>query len=205
LTSSFGGSVAVASPAQSEVADLPMLLRLLAQMPGMQAQFSEKKTMALLAAPLVTTGALYYTQPGVLARHTLTPAPSVVVVDAKQVRMWDGKRWEVLDFAKQPVVRGFVDSFVRILQGDAAALDKLYGMQFAALPEGRWTLTLRPKMAPMNQIIESMTLSGQRLVVVSMRMVEKGGDETVTTFSAVDTARRFADAEKTKYFPQPGQ
>jgi len=128
-----------------------------------------------------------------------------VVVDAKQVRMWDGKRWEVLDFAKQPLVRGFVDSFVRILQGDGPALERLYAMQFAALPQGGWTLTLRPKQAPLNQVIETMVLTGQGLVVQTMSMVEKGGDETLTTFTAVDTARRFSDAEKTKYFPQPGR
>ncbi|MBI5608801.1 MAG: outer membrane lipoprotein carrier protein LolA [Deltaproteobacteria bacterium] len=203
--SSLSGAWAVAAPAPVAAADLAGLLKSLAQMPGLQAQFVEKKTMALLAAPLVTTGALYYTQPGMLARHTATPAMSVVVVDAKQVRMWDGKRWEVLDFAKQPVVRGFVDSFVRILQGDAPALERLYAMQFAALPAGRWTLTLRPKQAPLSQVVEFMTLAGQGLAVQSMRMVELGGDETVTTFAAVDTARKFSDAEKTKYFPQPGR
>ncbi len=204
-TASLTGTLVWAAPAPAAATDLAGLLKALAQMPGLQAQFVEKKTMALLAAPLVTTGALYYTQPGTLARHTATPAMSVVVVDAKQVRMWDGKHWEVLDFAKQPVVRGFVDSFVRILQGDAPALERLYAMQFTALPEGRWTLTLRPKLAPLSQVVETMTLSGQGLVVQTMRMVEKGGDETVTTFAAVDTARRFSDADKAKFFPQPGR
>ena len=33
-----------------------------------------------------------------------------------------------------------------------------------------------------------------------MRVVELGGDETITTFTEVDTARRFSDAELAELF-----
>ena len=40
-------------------------------------------------------------------------------------------------------------------------------------------------------------------MIASMRVVEVGGDETVTTFSAVDTARRFTAEETATLFSLP--
>lgn len=157
--------------------------------------------MDLLAAPLVSSGVLYYSQPGQLARHTLQPEAAVLVVDPRQVRMFDGKRWEVIDLASKPVVRQFVESFVRILQGDAGALDKLYAMNFKLEPGAGWSLSLKPRQAPMDKLIASMVLRGDGLALQTMKIVEAGGDETVTEFSAVQTARVFTETEKQKFFP----
>ncbi len=185
--------------------DLNQLLQAFARSPGLSARFTESKHMALLAAPLESAGIIYYATPGVLARHLERPEKSVLVVDKDQVRIWDGARWEVVDLGSKPVVRMFVDSFVRILQGDLPALQKLYTVVFApeAAAPNRWTLTLRPKVAPMNQFIDRLELRGDRLVVSELRIIENGGDETRTLFFDVQPARSFSAADRARFFPAP--
>ena len=194
---------APAQPGSAKPVTLPNLLQAFAQSPGVMAQFTEQKRIALLSAPLTSSGTLYYAQPGMLARHTTAPEPSILIVDPTQVRMFDGKRWEVIGLDAKPVVRLFVESFVRILQGDSVALQKLYTIDFKTLPAspGAWLLVLKPKIAPMDKLIDRLEVSGQQLVLNRLRIVEAGGDETVTDFHHVDPARRFTAAEKAKFFP----
>ena len=63
-----------------------------------------------------------------------------------------------------------------------------------------WRLLLRPKVAPLNKVVKTLELTGSGLVVRTMRMLENDGDETVTTFSHVDAARRFTATERAALF-----
>jgi hypothetical protein len=62
----------------------------------------------------------------------------------------------------------------------------------------RWTLRLRPRVAPMTQVIERVEITGRDVVLETMTVVEVGGDETITTFSEVDAHRRFTPEELTR-------
>ena len=70
----------------------------------------------------------------------------------------------------------------------------------ASAPNFTWRLQLRPKVAPLNKVVKVLELAGSGLVVRTMRMLENDGDETVTTFSQVDAARRFSPAERAALF-----
>jgi len=174
-------------------------------MPGMEARFREEKRMSLLAAPLVSEGTLHYAPPGRLVRHTTKPAPSTVLVDGGMVRFGDARGSETLQIEGNPVARLFVDSFLKILAGDRAALEALFAMELKAGAGDVWELRLRPKVDPMPKMIERIELSGRGLVVASMRIVETGGDETVTAFTDVDAARRYDEAESARVFRLPAR
>lgn len=184
---------------------LDALLGRFAAMSGLSANFREEKRMALLAAPLVSEGAIYFI-PGAgrprLARHTTSPSPAVVVIEGGALRVADAAGREEIMLDRSPAVRLFVDSFVKIFAGDRAALANLYTMELAAEGE-RWTLRLRPKVAPIDKLIERVELVGEGVTVASMRVVEVGGDETLTTFSAVDPTRRFSPREEAALFSLP--
>lgn len=196
--------VAIAPPAPL---DLPRLLQAFAQSPGLSARFIEKKQLALLAAPLESAGMLYFSPVAGLARQVERPERSILVVDSKQVRMFDGTRWEIIDLAGKPVVRMFVESFLRILQGDLPALRLMYAIELqreASTPH-KWTLVLRPRLDPMNKLIDRLELRGERLILAQLKIVEVGGDETQTQFSEVQPTRVFSDAERTRFFPAPAK
>jgi|JI6StandDraft_1071083.scaffolds.fasta_scaffold00217_22 outer membrane lipoprotein-sorting protein len=189
---------------------LEQLLARFAGMSGLSARFREEKRMALLAAPLVNEGALYFAPKGRLARHITAPAPATVLIDEGSLRYADAGGSETLTLDQNPVLRLFVESFVKIFAGDREALTRMYTMELVGLPAGadgapRWSLRLRPRVAPMTQVIERIEIEGHEVVLETMRIVEVGGDETLTTFSAVDPQRRFTDQELAALFSLPAR
>jgi len=198
--------VVAALPVCAEEARAPSveaLLRRFAELPGLEATFREEKHIALLAAPLVTEGTLHFTPPGRMARHSRTPSPSSVVVSDGMLSFGDGSGdgYDRIDLASSPVVRLFVESFVAILAGDQGTLERMYTMAIAAAPDGQgWRLTLTPRLADMRRVLRQVTVQGRGATIEQMRSVEVSGDETVTTFSDVDTTRRYTDAEVRRIF-----
>lgn len=167
---------------------LETLLARFAEIPGLFARFREEKHMTLLARPLVNEGTLHFSPPHRVARHVLKPTPSSVLIDETQVRMGDGEREAVMSLKGNPVLRQFLDSFMKILSGDKASLEKSYTLSLRKL-EGDvplWELELAPSQSPMKEAIESITFVGDGTVMHTMTMLEVGGDKTITTFTDVD-------------------
>jgi outer membrane lipoprotein-sorting protein len=192
-------SMVAPTAAAAEAVSVDELLAGFAKMPGLYAEFRQESHFALLAEPLVDTGTIHFAD-GRLARRTLAPTPSVVVMDAKGIEYGDGHKTERIELEGKPAVRQFVDAFTKIFAGDRAGLAALYRIEFQA-GEGRsWTMTLVPKVAPMDQIIAKVVVSGNDLVIGSMRVVEHGGDETITVFSKVDANRKYTASDKAKLF-----
>ncbi len=196
----------VATPASSPA--LQQLLARFAAMSGLSAKFHEEKRMALLAAPLVNEGVLYFAPRGRLARHITAPAPATVLIDEGSLRYADAGGSESMSLNQNPVLRLFVESFVKIFAGDRAALERMYTLELVERPIGadavaHWTLNLRPRIAPMTQIIERIEIVGHDVTLETMRVIEVGGDETITTFTEVDTQRRFTPQEQVTLFALP--
>jgi hypothetical protein len=187
----------VASAAEAVTVD--ELLAGFAKMPGLYADFRQESHFGLLAEPLVDTGTIHFAD-GRLARRTVAPTPSVVVMDSRGIEFGDGTKSERIDLDGKPAVRQFVDAFTKIFAGDRPGLEALYRIEF--MPgEGRsWTLTLVPKVSPMDEIIAKVIVTGTELRISTMRVVERNGDETITSFTSVDTQRKYSKAEKAKLF-----
>lgn len=196
----FGSSLLAAPPAvAAEAVSVDELLAGFAKMPGLYAEFRQESHFGLLAQPLVDTGTIHFAD-GKLARRTLAPTPSVVVMDEHGIEYGDGEKTERIDLEGKPAVRQFVDAFTNIFAGDRAGLEQLYRIEFAAGEARSWTLTLVPKVSPMDQIIAKVVVTGVELEIATMRVVERNGDETITSFSKVDTKRKYGKAEKTRLF-----
>jgi hypothetical protein len=184
---------------QAKPWSIETLLAGFAAMPGLQAEFREEKHMALLAEPLVNEGTLHFSG-GKLARHVTAPVASSVLIADGVLEFGDSSGTQTIDLAGNPVVRLFVDSFVHIFAGDRAALEQLYSMQFSPTQAGGWTLVLRPRMSPIDKVIDRVIVEGKDLEIASMRIIEVGGDETVTLFSNVDTAKKYSKRELAEVF-----
>lgn len=192
--------LAVSTPAvAAQAVTVDELLAGFAKMPGLFAEFRQESHFGLLAEPLIDTGTIHYAD-GKLARRTVSPTPSVVVMDDQGIEYGDGQTVERIDLAGKPAIKQFVDAFTKIFAGDRKGLEALYRVELVA-GEGRsWTLTLVPKVAPMKDIIAKVVVSGTELEIATMRVLETGGDETITSFSRVDTAKKYSKAEKQKLF-----
>jgi outer membrane lipoprotein-sorting protein len=170
---------------------------------GLSARFREEKRIALLAAPLVSEGTLDYAPPGRMVRRTTSPAPSVALIDGARLRFRDEGGEQTLDMAAMPVVRQFVDSFLAVVAGDRAALERAYAIDFRAPDPAateRWSLTLTPRAPALQRVFREIALEGEGVALRSLTLRETNGDASVTTFSDVNTARVFAPDEAARVF-----
>jgi len=175
------------------------LLKTFRSVASLRAKFHEEKHMAILAAPLTTEGELYFAAPDRLTRRVTAPSPSTALIEGGRLSFSDGHGSQSISLGDNPVARAFVESFVEILSGDAQGLARTYDLAVTRNGKG-WSMQLTPKAAPLNQVLASLELSGSGAVVDRMRLREVGGDETVTTFSAVELGRPFSPDELHRLF-----
>ena len=196
----LSSAAAAATPAVT----VESLLARFHEVKGLEAQFREEKHLALLKAPLISEGNIHFAAPDRLARHTVKPVESTLLIDGKELRFGDAKSSESLAIDSNPVVRLFVDSFLKILTGDRAGLEKVFAMELHAKGES-WRMQLKPRTEPMTGIIDSLVLEGTGLVLHQMVLAETGGDSTTTVFTKVKLNRVYAPAELEKLFRMPAR
>jgi len=195
----LAGAAPATEPEAKEPVSLGALLARFRALPGLEARFHEVKKLALLKAPLISEGTIHYAPPDRLARQTTRPVASTLVVDAREVRFGDAEGSQSIPLEGNPVVRLFVDAFLKVLAGDRGALERIFAIDLRASARG-WVMTLEPRLAPMTEVIERIVLEGKGAVLSRMVIREKEGDETVTIFSSVDVERRYSAEEKARVF-----
>ncbi len=184
----------------------------LSTLTGLEATFVETKKMALLRVPLRSEGTLFYMRPGYLLRQVTQPKPSRVLITPDRLELTDTRGSRTMDLRSRPDVKLFVESFLKVLAGDRAALAEVFDIQFAritpspplqpagAAPGLEWTLTLTPKAAPLNHIVRKLTLSGSGFAVQRMEVLETKGDHATTELHVKSVGRSFSDEEKLNLF-----
>lgn len=185
------------------VVTLDELLARFRSIPGLFARYREDKHIALLAEPIVSEGTVHYAPPRRMARHTRTPSPSHVVLDAEALRFSDGTTTRQIDVGASPVVRALAESFLDVLAGDRAGLERSFVVDFHAGGANRatsWRLALVPRTPALLAVLTEIDFDGDGLVVSRMRIREASGDEGVTTFSDVDVAHRYSPEEAARTF-----
>ncbi len=188
--------------ASAQAPSLDRLLARFAALPGLEAEFTEEKTMALLAVPVRSEGRIWFAgNPDRLMRRVTAPDPSQALILGGSLRMRSGGRTEELDIDSNAVLRGFVDSFRAVLAGDQAALERYYEAELSA-GEGdeAWVLHLRPRNPDLRRFVRTITMRGHGVNIDDMLMVEVNGDQTRTTFRNVNARRRYSSSESTRIF-----
>ncbi len=188
--------------AGSQPATLQELMTSMADTPGVVAEFVETKHLALLDAPMQTRGTLYFIPPKRLARITVAPGRSTLVIDGDRLVFSDETGDQTLDLAGNPIARVFVDNFIVLFNGDLTELERRYRTRFTIDGES-WSLRLVPKRAPLAEAIASITMTGDGGGMRSMAMRETQGDLTETAFTKVDAAHRFSSSEIERIFRAP--
>jgi len=196
------------APAEQKApADVDALLAGLSKAPGLYARFREEKHITLLQQPLVSEGSIYFAPPSRFARQTEKPIKSTLIVDGNQLHFGNDDGHESMNLGANPVARLFADSFVMLLSGNRAGLERIFKMQLQA-PPGQgdaWRLTLTPRVAPMDKMIKKLELRGRGLNLDELDVHEQTGDWTETRFSDVDLKRHYTPAEQAQIFKVPGR
>ncbi len=178
---------------------LPELMRGMATTSGVELRFEETKEIGLLAAPLVSRGVLYFVPPDKLARYTLEPSFSGLVVDADSVRFRDSLEAEPMDLSSSRTARIFVDNFIVLWSGDLERLQQLYRTDFRS-EDGSWSLKLTPRAAQLARFVDHVKLEGDGAGIREIVLLDSEGDRTRTRFEGPRSQRRFAPAEARRVF-----
>jgi hypothetical protein len=181
---------ALCVPAPSHTADaqpawgLAQLMASLSAVKSARGKFVERKQLAMLSAPLELSGALVYTAPGHLEKHTLRPSPESMILDGDHLvieRIEGGPR-RIIALADFPVLRAFVESLRSTLAGDLATLQRFYEVRLSG-SEGRWRLVLRPSDPKMREFVVEIRVEGAGTWVSAVSILEAGGDRSTMTIT----------------------
>lgn len=195
-------SVALGDPPRAPTLD--SVLAEFSRVPGLTADFREEKRLALLAAPLVSEGTIAYASGGSFVRRTTRPTPSTVLIDGGNLRVASGSRTEQIDMRAMPLVRQFVESFLAVIRGDKRALEAAYRTTFSVQADGRgWSLSLVPRDSSLARVFASVSLDGHGALLERLVVRETSGDESTTTFTRINTTRRFTAEERQELFRLP--
>jgi hypothetical protein len=200
-TSTAGAAAAVAE----QPTDARSLLAKMSTVSGLEARFVEKKKLALLKAPLVSEGRIYYTRGGYMARVVEKPIASTVRIGPTKLQVIDDAGKKDVDLRSRPDIKTFVESFVHVVAGDYDALAKVYKLSFASEGDDAWLLTLEPTSETLSKLVTKLEVRGKGFAPHTIRVLEAAGDSTEIALHGVDPEREFTAEERERLFGLPAK
>ena len=163
---------------------IEQLMQNLGQVKSARGKFVERKTLAILNAPLESSGTLVYTAPGRLEKYTLLPKPETLVLDQDKlsIEYKDRNQRRTLVLQDYPVIWAFVESIRSTLAGDLQSLNRFYRASLEG-SEDQWRLSLRPAEPKMQTMVKEIHLSGRGTRVRTIEIIEAEGDRSVMTIT----------------------
>ena len=163
---------------------LDQLMQSLRQVKTASARFVERKQMAMLNAPLESSGTLVYVAPGRLEKHTLRPKPENLVLDQNKlsIEYKDRNQRRTLMLQDYPVVWALVESVRATLAGDLPTLNRFYRTSFDGSEE-QWRLSLKPADAKMQRVVTEIIIAGSKTRIRTIEILETEGDRSVMTIT----------------------
>jgi outer membrane lipoprotein-sorting protein len=175
---------AMAQPESKTKWDLTQLMHDLRQVKTARSRFVERRYLAILNAPLESSGTLVYIAPARLEKHTLSPRQESLTIDGDTLLIENketGQRRQ-LALEEQPVVGAFVESIRATLAGDLETLHRFYEVSLEG-DANRWRLRLKPTAPRMREVISEIRLSGNGTWVGVIEILDAGGDRSVMTIT----------------------
>ncbi|WP_076593279.1 LolA-related protein [Herminiimonas arsenitoxidans] len=161
---------------------LPQLMETMAKVELSQSRFTEKKTLALLKAPLESSGTLTYRRPGFVEKHALSPQDEVITVEGDQLT-WQNNvtnKKRSIRLQSNPPIWAFVESIRATLAGDLKTLQRFYDVRLEG-SAARWTLTLSPSDDAMRENVKILRIEGMGNRMTLVDILEAGGDRSIMT------------------------
>lgn len=164
--------------------DINQLMAELARNPGGNANFVEKRYLALLDKPVIASGEMSYRAPDWLEKRTLKPRPETVVLNKNTLSLERDRRTMTIQLNQRPEVAAFVDSIRSTLSGDRASLERNYKLALTGTVDA-WTLTLVPSEPKILELLKRITVGGVREQVLTIEYLQADGDRTEMTITPV--------------------
>ena len=142
--------------------------------------FAEARFLKVLDQPLVVSGELAWLGDDRLERRVERPNREVsTIADGEVTQQRDGRPPRQFSLKRAPQLQILLDSFVALLGGDSARLERAFNIQHTVDETKHWTLTLTPRDATLARTVSSIEIDGRDNEPRCMRMQEADGDLAV--------------------------
>lgn len=178
---------AFAAPAKADWT-LQRLLEGFARTREARASFVERKRIAVLDRPLVSSGELRFLAPDRLEKRTLRPKPERLRVEGDRLSLERGERSLELDLRSYPEVAAFVESMRGTLAGDLNALERFYALRLEGEPAA-WALTLTPRSSAMAALVARVRIAGRHAEISVIEIEQANGDSTLMSVERLPADR----------------
>jgi len=162
--------------------DIDRLMQALSQVRTGHASFVEKKSIAMLDAPVESSGELFYTAPDKLEKRTLKPKPEAMLLDGSNITVERRGKKHVLQLQSYPEIAAFIDSIRGTMAGDRAALERNFKLSLEG-SEQDWTLGLVPTNDKMKKVVQKLRMGGSGGELRSIAILQADGDSSVMTIT----------------------
>ena len=196
LASMMASSFVIANESTATVGSISDLQTVLSANNIVRGEFTQTRNMEMFAQPLTSQGTFLLDKSNGLLWTQTTPFPvSLVLTDNKLSQRFADQPAKIITDKENPMAFYFSHIFLSVFHGDTQKLQEQFSLSFepaieqssnasanSSSQDTRWTLTLKPKSAPMNAVFEAITLQGKN-DIERIELREIRGDSTVIEFS----------------------
>lgn len=163
---------------------MEQLMQSLAQVKSARGKFVERKYLAVLNAPLNSSGTLIYTAPGRLEKYTVVPKAETLVLEQDKlvIEFKERSQRRTLMLQDYPVIWAFIESIRSTMAGDLQTLNRFYRTSLEG-SEDQWRLSLRPAEPKMQSMVKEIHIGGSRNRLRSIEITEAEGDRSIMTIT----------------------
>lgn len=185
LLAGMGLVVLLMQPVQAAAWDIDQLMQSMAQIRSGHASFLESKNIAMLNAPVVSEGELFYTAPDRLEKRTLKPKPESMVLQGGTLTIEQGRKKHVLQLQRYPEVAAFIESIRATLAGDRQALERTYALKLSG-DSASWMLELVPLNDAMKKVVQKIEITGVQNELRNILISQADGDSSLMTITRLE-------------------
>ncbi len=160
------------------------LMQSLSHNTGGKARFVERKYLALLDAPIESSGELVYKAPDRLERHTFKPKPESMVLDGSALTLTRESGSLHMDLRDYPDAAALIESIRSTLAGDRAALERNYRLGLSGA-RSAWTLDLSPADPKITELVLRIRIEGHDGQIDTVEILLADGDRSVMQITPI--------------------
>ena len=176
--------IAPASAADNNDGLLTSVMNRLAAVKSAKADFTEKKFVRLLDAPVESTGVLIYVAPDRFEKHTKNPVEERMTVERDMVTLDNvaKKKKQQIFIPQFPALAAIVDAMRGALSGNLPQLQQAFSIK-ASGTNVRWKLHLVPREANQYAYIHAVEITGRDDFIESIEIRQSDGDRSVMSMT----------------------
>lgn len=160
----------------------------LVKTPITQGDFQQEKRLKILRKPLISTGTFTYHQSKGVIWKTLTPIPSVLMINESKLLTGQGE---------QAVPAAFGNVFKALLGGELNRL--LEGFDMTGMEQKTsWQLQLKPKDELLRKIISTILISGDTELRL-LEIQEVTGNQTQISFTKISHPDHLSNEQQANF------